>query len=582
VTKLTPLDKKLDFFIKNSVNVLLKGRHGVGKTQMTLQAFKRAKKCLGIFSASTLDAYVDLRGIPEIVTNDKNKQELRFVQTQQLQTYDALFLDELNRATSATMNALFELVQFQSINGVKLPRLKMVWAAVNPDDDDYTVSEMDPALLDRFQIPLTLPNKVSKTYFINKYGTNIADIVSDWSNKLSNTDTKKLSPRRIDEAVDWALKGEDIEDFINPRTIPSVEMLKTALTADLLVANLRTAVIGHNRDKACKIMAKPGVTFLLEEHFDDLMPFIKPNDWEKNRNVWDVTTKKEVNAMSDSELLASQTCLLPVQSQNNLWEKIREVNYERVQNSLRDSIDKETFSTDGDPWNIGGTVANTVTSQNPLRHDIPIAVSSDVWDSLTANGEPFMTGVRLTKIEQILLDDPNISADEIKKRLDSTYASNVDTLAPKLTAPPTTYGLKYFSLSMCASQVGLDVNRIHKSYGPNSTSLRKLIHSTNNFCNQPKKAQDSFINHYWKDCPRVRNTQAISADDNTILEQACVSLLLYIAWCGVIDLNNIQCLNRLVYLMANNSLSPVPLKILWANMPVNVQAHPEFVLYIKN
>jgi len=52
-----------------------------------------------------------------------------------------LFFDELNRAHPKVLNAVFELVQFRSINGDKLPRLQCVIAAINPPGAGYHVQE---------------------------------------------------------------------------------------------------------------------------------------------------------------------------------------------------------------------------------------------------------------------------------------------------------------------------------------------------------------------------------------------------------------------------------------------------------
>src|SRR5437867_2646181 len=60
-----------------------------------------------------------------------------------------LFLDELNRATNEVMQAAFQIVLDRQLNGWKLHPLTRVYAAINMGAN-YTVNEMDPALLDRF------------------------------------------------------------------------------------------------------------------------------------------------------------------------------------------------------------------------------------------------------------------------------------------------------------------------------------------------------------------------------------------------------------------------------------------------
>ncbi len=65
-----------------------------------------------------------------------------------------LFLDEMNRSATDTLNASLQLVLDRRLNDHRLPivngRPTLVAAAINPADADYTVNTFDPALLDRF------------------------------------------------------------------------------------------------------------------------------------------------------------------------------------------------------------------------------------------------------------------------------------------------------------------------------------------------------------------------------------------------------------------------------------------------
>lgn len=65
-----------------------------------------------------------------------------------------LFLDEFNRAPSDILNASLQLILEHRLHCHVLPRINgqetLVVAAVNPADGNYTVQELDPALLDRF------------------------------------------------------------------------------------------------------------------------------------------------------------------------------------------------------------------------------------------------------------------------------------------------------------------------------------------------------------------------------------------------------------------------------------------------
>ena len=56
---------KLEFWNENEVNVVFRGRHGVGKTTMVIDAFNRKKLKWLNFSASTMDPWVDFIGVPK-------------------------------------------------------------------------------------------------------------------------------------------------------------------------------------------------------------------------------------------------------------------------------------------------------------------------------------------------------------------------------------------------------------------------------------------------------------------------------------------------------------------------------------
>ena len=59
-----------DFWIENNLNVLLRGKHGVGKTAMVVDAFERNNLKYKYFSASTMDPWVDFIGVPKEKTDD--------------------------------------------------------------------------------------------------------------------------------------------------------------------------------------------------------------------------------------------------------------------------------------------------------------------------------------------------------------------------------------------------------------------------------------------------------------------------------------------------------------------------------
>lgn len=215
-----PKQSELDFWIHNNLNVLFYGRHGVGKTSIILDAFKRNNINYMTFSAATMDPWVDFIGVPKEMTDEKGSY-LSFVQPKSLRDNEvqAIFLDELNRSHKKVRNAVMELIQFKSINGKVFPNLRFIWAAVNPSDDTvkYDVEELDAAQADRFQVHVEIPYKPCSLYFRQKYGRQTADAAIDWWHDLPKEMQLHVSPRRLEYAIQIASRNGNIAFALPPQ-----------------------------------------------------------------------------------------------------------------------------------------------------------------------------------------------------------------------------------------------------------------------------------------------------------------------------------------------------------------------------
>lgn len=215
-----PDEKTLDFWIKHRQNVLFIGKHGVGKTTMIEEAFKRNGLKSRYFSASTMDPWVDFIGIPKEVMDENGKPYLELIKPKEFRDdeVEAIFFDELNRSHKKVRNAIMELIQFKSINGKKFPNLKMIWGAINPrtDNDPYDVEDLDPAQRDRFLVQVEIPYKPSKKYFVNKYGEDIGYDVCAWWDALPDKVKDYVSPRKLDGAVEFMQLGGNVRHVLPP------------------------------------------------------------------------------------------------------------------------------------------------------------------------------------------------------------------------------------------------------------------------------------------------------------------------------------------------------------------------------
>ena len=222
-------EKKLAFYVERNLNVLFEGERGVGKTSIIYKTFNEANLRVKYFSAPTMDPWTDLVGVPSTVIRNDGKEVLRMIPPEDFadDKYDAIFIDELNRAPPKVLDALMELIQFKTING-KPYNIKMIWAAINPYDEnnnDYNVEPLDKALKDRFQIHYKFPYNVDEAFFKKNHGeTGI--VFCDWWKNQPKEIQKEISPRRLFETTTFYLAGGDIEDMIN---VGNISLLKQNL-----------------------------------------------------------------------------------------------------------------------------------------------------------------------------------------------------------------------------------------------------------------------------------------------------------------------------------------------------------------
>jgi hypothetical protein len=226
---------KLDFWVKNNLNVLLMGAAGVGKTHIICQTFQRHGFNFLYFSGATLDPWVDFIGIPKEI-NENGVKYIDIIPPKKFafDEVDAIFIDEFNRCPAKVRNGCLELIQFKSLNGKKFNRLKMVWAAINPEDKDeseefvYDVERLDPAQKDRFHVIYNIDYKPDPKFFHEKF-PEYAISALDWWNDLDDKQKKVVSPRRLDYALEIFQLGGDIRDVL-PRVVNVAKLISELST----------------------------------------------------------------------------------------------------------------------------------------------------------------------------------------------------------------------------------------------------------------------------------------------------------------------------------------------------------------
>jgi len=250
--------QKLDDWIRRGKNILFIGERGVGKTAAVREAFKRVGFNYLYLPGSTLDPYLDFVGLPRIQeTNDG--ADLQFIHRKELENIDYLFIDEYNRAPKKVRNGCMEIIQFGTINGVPLPRLKGVIAAINPQDpeDSYDVEDLDKAQFDRFHIKCQVPYDLCQNYMTKRFGEELAETAIVWWKGLKPEIQAAVSPRNLDYALQEYEEGGDLKDVFDPNNkglMQAVSVLNKQLSAPPIHLLLKQAYDKKDKKKAKMLM----------------------------------------------------------------------------------------------------------------------------------------------------------------------------------------------------------------------------------------------------------------------------------------------------------------------------------------
>ena len=131
--------------------VLLEGPTGIGKSEIVGQFCARSGFDCRVLDLSLLEP-PDLIGLPVI-----RDGQTHYAQPAELPTSGAgiLLLEELNRAEIPVMQPALQLLSARRLHAYELPPDWICVAAINPEQDEYQVTRLDPALRSRFlQVPV--------------------------------------------------------------------------------------------------------------------------------------------------------------------------------------------------------------------------------------------------------------------------------------------------------------------------------------------------------------------------------------------------------------------------------------------
>lgn len=135
--------------------VLLQGQAGSAKTLLVTRVAAELGLAHWAYDCSKI-CFEDILGFPNPA--DLSQGRVSYVQTP-LSLFDkeCVLFDEISRAAPSVQSKLLDVIRARSIMGIALPKLKYVFAAMNPPGDYSGAHPLDRALAGRFAFILPMP-----------------------------------------------------------------------------------------------------------------------------------------------------------------------------------------------------------------------------------------------------------------------------------------------------------------------------------------------------------------------------------------------------------------------------------------
>lgn len=187
-----------------SHNIMLVGNHGIGKSEILTSFFSdKGLPVTALFLGQMSDPG-DIIGLP---SKDEATGKTVFMPPYWFPTDGkpiVLFLDELNRARPEILQTVMDLALNRKLAGRRLPEGSRIIAAVN-QGDQYQLTDLDPALVSRFNIVNFKPTVAEWLLWAQKVGVDqrVIDFIS--ANRLwldKDPDAKAGEDTGLDKTPD--------------------------------------------------------------------------------------------------------------------------------------------------------------------------------------------------------------------------------------------------------------------------------------------------------------------------------------------------------------------------------------------
>ena len=236
-------------------NLMLVGNHGIGKSEILTEYFSgKGMKVVPLFLGQMSDPG-DLIGIPNR-NNTTGKTEFMPPYWFPLDGKPiVLFLDELNRARPEVLQTIMDLALNRTLAGRKLPDGSRIISAVN-DGDQYQLTDLDPALVSRFNVVTFRPTTQEWLLWADKVGVDarVRDFIREnpiWLDK--NLDFKEGVDTGLDKTPDrraWKRVSDILKmaGDINPIVTKAMSAIVGPKAASALVGSVSAKKILSGRE----------------------------------------------------------------------------------------------------------------------------------------------------------------------------------------------------------------------------------------------------------------------------------------------------------------------------------------------
>ena len=232
-----------------SHNIMLSGKHGIGKSRIITDFYESKGVTVVTLFLGQMSDPGDLIGLPR---KDDETDKTVFMPPFWFPVDGkpvVLFLDELNRARPEILQTIMDLALNRRLAGRDLPQGSRIISAVN-DGEEYQLTDLDPALVSRFNIYNFRPTAGEWLLWAtkSKIDSRVIRFIEENPNYLdgdssvdtSGTSSLEKSPdRRAWERVSDILKGTGT---VRSSTIKVIAGIVGVRAASALFDNF-----GHNR-----------------------------------------------------------------------------------------------------------------------------------------------------------------------------------------------------------------------------------------------------------------------------------------------------------------------------------------------